>query len=383
MKCIICGKVGTVAKSLCGACYQRAKIKQRMITAPEYTCHTCGKVFKSLRKTIPKYCSSTCILKDPAIRAKRIANQTKDTQIIPCSNCGKLIKRNKTQMKRSKNKVCSKACEIANTKRATALRNSKKAKTPCGNDDCNNIGVYRRGLCRSCFMKWDMNIPKNRHKHVGICPVCNKEFLSWYKDSTHCSNSCYIKSDVFKAAREKFKADCKKLRVDKKCLNCGKVMSLPPNKITTGHIKRRKSGKDYMSLPKSFCSRSCYREYFANRFERYIAQTSHLNKPEHYDSFLSQEYLPCLIDGCNWSGVNLAIHMNICHGVTAKELKALAGFNRNTGVITTKLSKLLGVNRVGNDKIGEQNRNNNARNIGYPMRPEGIEHIKRARLLNG
>jgi hypothetical protein len=55
--------------------------------------------------------------------------------------------------------------------------------------------------------------------------------------------------------------------------------------------------------------------------------------PCSYDEFLSQTELPCLVKGCDWVGRNLSQHCNAIHAIKADDLKALAGFNRNTGVV--------------------------------------------------
>ena len=378
--CITCGNAKVVAKSLCKNCYALARRKRLTAMSPDIVCKICGKKFKSIKKPTPTHCSKICVLNDPKIRQKLIKSNTKETKMVPCSNCGKLIKRTKSERKKSKHLVCSKTCEKIIKQKEYKLKRIKLANTPCSNDDCNNVGVYRRGLCKRCHAKWVILAPENRSKHVGICPVCGKEFLSYYKSSTYCSNECYVKSDVFQQTRQNFIDKCKKARIDKKCLNCGTMMKIKPSEETPNYARQRKSGSNYKTPPKRFCCRSCFREYFASRYERHIAQTSHLHSPECYDSFLSQEELPCLVDGCDWVGLNLSMHMNSAHGIRASELKALAGFNRKTGVITTKLSKVMGKGSTGNKDMG----------ILYsgkvydskPIRPEGREHMRRARALS-
>ena len=51
--------------------------------------------------------------------------------------------------------------------------------------------------------------------------------------------------------------------------------------------------------------------------------------------------LTCVVDGCDWKGKHLTLHMNQAHGVNAGEFKRAAGFNLSTGVIAKPLAESL------------------------------------------
>lgn len=97
-----------------------------------------------------------------------------------------------------------------------------------------------------------------------------------------------------------------------------------------------------------FCSRACYREYMTKRYQRNVYSADDFVSLANYDSFLSQDKLPCLLKGCGWSGKHVTVHMNSAHGIRARDLKLIAGFNLQTGVISTALSKRLS----GRPKVG-------------------------------
>jgi endogenous inhibitor of DNA gyrase (YacG/DUF329 family) len=105
-----------------------------------------------------------------------------------------------------------------------------------------------------------------------------------------------------------------------KCIQCGKEVWAKP------------------STKRKYCSRLCYRRYLAGRFDRWIASPQRIATLQNYDEFLTQEELPCLVEGCNWRGMALGYHMNVTHGVPKDEFKRAAGFNLGTGVIAAPLS---------------------------------------------
>lgn len=169
-------------------------------------------------------------------------------------------------------------------------------------------------------------IKGNRGPVRGPCEVCGMLYRS-YGAKRFCSMTCYQKSDVWKANREKMvkrNADRAASAMDRfdQCLECAK-----PN--TTARQRRRK-----------FCSQVCYRKYMADRFDRFIANPESLALPNNYDEFLSQGELTCLVDGCGWVGENLSCHMNFAHGIPAKLAKQLGGFNLSTGLVTPRVSKI-------------------------------------------
>jgi hypothetical protein len=154
-----------------------------------------------------------------------------------------------------------------------------------------------------------------------------------------CSLSCYRNSEQFKANGTnnlaKIKAGATRKAnalVTKQCLKCN------------GDI----SGTKFKMLKRKFCSSICYREYLAERFDRWIASPERIALPQNYDEFLCQEELPCLIDGCDWRGAMLSLHMNQAHGITSDEFKRATGFNLGTGVV----SKPTHENLINREKTG-------------------------------
>jgi hypothetical protein len=123
---------------------------------------------------------------------------------------------------------------------------------------------------------------------------------------------CYTKSPEL-VARLKAHNDAIKIP-NSQCQNCGKEI-----------VNRR--------FKRIYCSDGCRRAYFAARFDRFVANPEQLALPQCYDEFLTKEELPCLVDGCDWHGVRLAHHCNVVHGIDARTLKKLAGFNLSTGLV--------------------------------------------------
>lgn len=166
----------------------------------------------------------------------------------------------------------------------------------------------------------------------GVCPQCSKEFQSRYVKK-YCSMKCYTSSDDFRAMLRanvskatvarviQMTGEPPKPRLEFDCLNCGANW-------VVAHGKKTK-----------FCNHRCYRAYMAGRFDRWMASPQGLALPQSYDEFLSQDRLPCLVDGCDWVGEQLGNHVNFAHGITAEEFKRAAGFNKGTGLITPDLSQ--------------------------------------------
>lgn len=213
----------------------------------------------------------------------------------------------------------------------------------------------------------------------GPCKNCGEAFRS-RTAKQYCSMDCYMASDAFRQmqknnsqkmerqwraltpeAREKISD---KLRTGEyiECLECGES------------IYRKKSGRN------KYCGKPCYRKYMARRFDRWVANPQNMALPQCYDEFMTQEELPCLIDGCDWSGKHLSVHVNQAHGITADEFKRAAGFNLGTGLVTTELHEAMSVRR---------------QNCTVPTGPgfpkhlvryvslEAKEHQKKARALMG
>jgi hypothetical protein len=150
----------------------------------------------------------------------------------------------------------------------------------------------------------------------GPCPQCGRQFKSRYK-KTYCSMDCYTKSP---GLVERLNAENCQRRVDRECLQCGALIQ------TKKYASRR------------YCSSPCRRKWFAERFDRWIANPQEIALPQCFDEFLTQAELPCLIKGCDWFGQSLGYHVNIVHGIDADEFKKMAGFNKSTGLVVPDLS---------------------------------------------
>lgn len=170
---------------------------------------------------------------------------------------------------------------------------------------------------------------------IGPCLTCNKMFWSKTRKKKYCSLKCCL-SDPKTLER------LKKMNDDRlvargfaptgesvlSCLKCGAA------------IPRKKKCR-------KFCGKQCHRAYYAERFDRWIASPEGLALPQNYDEFLLSEKLPCLVIGCDWEGESLAYHSNVVHGITADQLRELAGFNKTTGLVTSRLSKSLSERALG------------------------------------
>lgn len=159
-------------------------------------------------------------------------------------------------------------------------------------------------------------------------PACGKPFSSIKPGRVYCSTRCVAAhSPAFRAARDAALAKARenyrpvsRSGEHRPCAHCGKPMYLKPSEIARG---------------KKTCSRTCYRKYMAERFDRFAAAPVSYRALQGYDEFLMQERLPCLVDGCTWAGHNLSLHMNEAHGITADAFKRMAGFNLGTGVVSS------------------------------------------------
>lgn len=151
--------------------------------------------------------------------------------------------------------------------------------------------------------------------HEKTCPVCGELFKTKDESKTYCKQRCYLNSQKFKDIHSK-----RMVRVENTCFEC-------KEQFLTRVCQKRK-----------FCSKKCFREFFSSRFDRFVANPEKIALPQCYDEFLTQEELPCLIEGCNWSGKCLGIHVNLFHGITAEKFREMAGFNRGTALVTMAVS---------------------------------------------
>jgi hypothetical protein len=208
-------------------------------------------------------------------------------------------------------------------------------------------------------------------------------------DKMFCSLDCYTKSAQFRdmlaenlekaSSSESIqrRAQAAKLGQDVPCLECGTVF----------YQKRPSKGRP----ARKFCDTGCYRSYLAKRFDRWVANPEGMALPQCYDEFLDKEELSCVVDGCDWRGSHLTLHMNQAHGVKADEFKRAAGFNLTTGVIAKPLAtalrerKPVGVALMGEVEradVMELAREGSGSYIRYKSL-EGCEHAKKARSMMG
>lgn len=202
------------------------------------------------------------------------------------------------------------------------------------------------------------------------CQKCGKIFIAKYKEKKFCSLECYNSSEQFKNRMQKFNEYQKKQKIDVICANCGKELK----------IKKSQKGK------RNFCNKKCYREFLANRFDRYIVSCWQIDKFNNYDEFLSQEKLKCPIKGCDWEGDNLSFHVNIEHGINSYEFKKMCGFNRKSGIVSQPLSIKMSMNakKRGSSWLKPKKPYEllGRRIEEYAdIRPEGIEHMKKAKMM--
>ena len=248
-----------------------------------------------------------------------------------------------------------------------------KHKAPCKQcgieftlNNRNQLGALNRGLSvfcsKKCRIQNDISSQKTRPgRHLcGPCPTCGETFHSRVRSKAYCSMKCYVTSPELKERLQSLN-DTKKLP-ETKCQHCGDL-------IINKHAIRK------------FCSVHCRRSFYAERFDRFVANPESLALPQCYDEFLTQETLPCLVEGCDWVGVRLGQHCNITHGIPVEKLREMAGFNRTTGMCTTTESKNRSVIAAKLQKEGKTcNRFMECRktsgNTGkkHPPRLESLEH---------
>jgi len=198
---------------------------------------------------------------------------------------------------------------------------------------------------------------------IGPCPECGKMFQS-SQPKRFCSIECYAASPELAERLAKYN-DAKKL---------------PPNVCPNCECEVTKKKR-------KFCNDICRREFFASRFDRWIASPQGLALPQCFDEFLTQESLPCLIAGCDWVGQKLGHHVNVVHGITAEKFKEIAGFNKSTGLTTPAVflarSEMLKM-KWEEGKL-EQLRPFEPGHESVPhkskLRLEGREHVKKARVI--
>jgi len=211
---------------------------------------------------------------------------------------------------------------------------------------------------------------------TGPCPTCGKMFES-QTDKVFCSLECYNKSPQFK---EMLKANCKKGNERTQEIWAKRMQCVCP--VCKKEFRADKSHR-------RFCSHLCYRKSKADLFDAWIANPQQIALPQCYDEFMLQDELPCLIEGCEWKGRHLSIHLNNVHGVKAAEFKRAAGFNLKTGLVSPDLFQELSERQkrgVAIDVVLQQKGKSNMPGKGVVrsyQSLEGKEHRRKARLLVG
>jgi len=172
----------------------------------------------------------------------------------------------------------------------------------------------------------------------GPCGTCGQEFFS-RTSKQFCNIKCYTKSNLFTEMLEKSReksmspesiekrAAAARKGENVQCIECGEEF----------YQKREGNSRP----AKKYCNTICYRSYMAKRFDRWIANPQVMALPQCYDEFLDREDLDCIVDGCNWRGKHLSLHINNTHGIEAKQFKRAAGFNLNSGLVSKDLSQVL------------------------------------------
>lgn len=298
---------------------------------------------------------------------------------IHCRNCETPFIASASEIKRGKAFCCWDCYLKAKEKANEEMRNSRK----CANDECDRTDVLARGLCRACYQFWRTHFSKTKNWIEIQCPVCGVLFPT-KRVRKYCSTECYCKSDTFKAAREKYRNKMNSMRITKECLECGKNILLTPSQATKQQYADGKKRRE-----KKFCNNVCFRKFFADRFDRAVAEYAALEIPCSYDEFLDQRELPCIMKGCDWVGKHLSIHCNTYHGIHKDDLKAMAGFNRSTGLVGTDTFSALSAAAIARDQgsvvddpsvfCSHESRTKKR----GPMRAEGKEHIRKSAALRG
>jgi endogenous inhibitor of DNA gyrase (YacG/DUF329 family) len=238
--------------------------------------------------------------------------------------------------------------------------------------------VCRRAASSEKARQQALNEGKKLRKGIlnGPCPTCGKMYES-HIDKMFCSLKCYNASPKFK---EMLLANYKKgsertqeiwaVKMKRVCPVCGKEF-----RAVRSHRK--------------FCSHLCYRKFRADLFDAWIANPQQIALPQCYDEFMLQDELPCLVDGCQWKGRNLSVHLNVGHGIKAADFKRAAGFNLKTGLISPDLfAQLSERNKVGVAiNVQLQQKGKDALKNGFMPNSyhslEGKEHARKARMMLG
>jgi hypothetical protein len=263
-----------------------------------------------------------------------MTRQTLDTHILKCSNCHKDFE------SRDRNQLAS-------------SRNGRN--------------VF---CCVECRVAKDQELQRSRPgRHVcGPCPTCGEEFRSRIKGKKFCSMKCYTSHPSF-LERLKSHNETRERVVNpfgrEPCPQCG------------GDVPKKRK----------YCSNLCRRKYFAERFDRFVANPEQIALPQNFDEFLLQSELPCLFEGCEWCGANLSLHVNMAHGVSIDKFKEMVGFNKTTGLVSPSISEFRSgvMKRLLKDGVLKPDPEHlkKADRGSREMRLEGKEHWQKSMAIRG
>ena len=208
----------------------------------------------------------------------------------------------------------------------------------------------------------------------GPCQNCGEMYRS-YGAKKYCSMKCYMTdpevkrrlTSQIKKAQEELLGREVGTSVEWTCIQCG----------------AKKETSLYSEKKKKYCNSVCYRAYMAARFDRFVANPETVALPQCYDEFLDREELPCLVEGCDWIGKHLGCHVNFAHGITASQLKEMAGFNRTTGLISKDLAQIMSDRPQGHLAIPPVNYEKVPSSSKVSIRLEGKEHLVKAYAIHG
>ena len=228
--------------------------------------------------------------------------------------------------------------------------------------------VYCSKECRSAARKARIKPQPER----GPCRQCGETFRSRY-ERPFCSMKCYMASDQFREMYRRNTNTPESIEKRAKAMRTGKMVKCLECK-TKFYKKKAQSRK--------FCSSICFREYMNARFDRWVANPETIAEIQSYDGFMVRDELPCIVDGCSWSGNNLGLHVNLAHGITARQFKQLAGFNIKTGLVSKPLHLQLCEQNAGSGKRGVHLFASNNDKTRSKRSREGNEHAAKARALD-
>lgn len=176
----------------------------------------------------------------------------------------------------------------------------------------------RRYCSHQCYAKDRKGKPISQYR-IYICRGCGNTFQKspGNLNVSYCTHPCYLKH----------RPKIRKERVKCYCQNCGDMFEKIPS---VARVRR-------------FCSGVCWRKYYAERFDRWVKENFSTKCMQNFDEYLTQNALSCLVEGCDWEGQHLGMHVNHAHGITAEQFKKLVGFNRGTALITPDLAKTLSI----------------------------------------